>query len=89
MKRQVYSPEEMRGKFIVCSRVHLVQGSLLECVNYRSGERSGMPYLYDSKEQAKSDYYFHELWDEVIPAEEYFSLKETIEKQIVKPNKNI
>jgi len=88
MKRQVYSPEEMRGKFIVCSRAPLVRHSLLECVKYRSGERSGLPYLYDSEEQAKSDYCFDELWDEVIPAEEYFSRKETTKKQIVKPNKN-
>jgi len=45
---------------------------VLDCVRYSSGERSGLPVLYDSIQQAQKDQFFNDDWDEVVPASEYF-----------------
>ena len=79
--KKSYSPEEIAGKFVVRSRALAGRGSALECVTYVSGERAGMPYLYDSEDQARNDKYFDHEWDDVIRAEDYFSTDKTTEKR--------
>ena len=74
-----YTREEIAGKFIVRSRS--LTGSPLECITYVSGERAGLPFLYDSEEQARTDKYFDEYWDEVIRAEDYFTFDDDQEKR--------
>lgn len=86
--KAVYTPGEMQGKFITCSRVLSGRCEALACVTYISGVNSGKPVLYDSEDEARKDRYFNKDWDEVIPAEEYFSRTENIEKRVIEPTKS-
>ena len=72
MSNQVYTSEELAGKWIVCFPVLSGKRPCLDCVRYSKGYRNGLPYLYNSKEEAKSDQFFDPDWDEIVKAEEYF-----------------
>jgi len=67
-----YTPQQMQGRFIACSVLLSGKRPVLDCVRYSSGERSGLPVLYDSIQQAQKDQFFNDDWDEVVPASEYF-----------------
>lgn len=67
-----YTQEQLQDKFVVCSKVTLMQKSVLATVTYSGGPHAGFPYLYDSIPNAENDRYFDPLWDEVVPAEDYF-----------------
>ncbi len=71
-----YTAEELAGKFIVCFPVLSGKRPALDCVRYSSGERSGLPYLYDSEDQARNDLYFDPENDKIILAEEFFKLND-------------
>jgi len=64
-----YTPEQLQGKFISCT---LFSDGSLDCVRYISGERSGLPVLYNSKQEGIDDLFFDDQIDEVMPASEYF-----------------
>ncbi len=68
-----YTPEELTGKFIVCFPVLSGKRPALDCVRYASGERSGLPYLYNSVEDAQNDQNFDLDTDEAIPADEFYN----------------
>lgn len=72
------TPENLRGKYIVCFTLLSSGSPVLDCIRYSGGEKDGEPYLYDSIETAKNDRYFDSEVDEVIPAVEYF---ERLKKQ--------
>jgi hypothetical protein len=67
-----YTPEQLDGKYIVCSPLLAVKIPALTCVENAGGPYIGMPFLYDSISSAQNDRYFDEMWDRVIPATEYF-----------------
>jgi hypothetical protein len=67
-----YTPEELQGKFVTFSKLLSVKAPGMETVNHATGPRAGMPYLYNSEDEAKNDKYFCPEWDQVIPAMEYF-----------------
>lgn len=74
MKKPIsYTPDQLQGKFVSVSKVLSEKCPALTCVIYTSGEHTGLPVLYDSIQAAKSDRYFDPLWDEVMPASEYFN----------------
>ena len=75
-----FTPQDLAGKFICCFVVLSGKRPALDCVRYSSGERSGLPYLYNSVEEAKNDQYFDPDNDEVIPAEEYYNRINSIKK---------
>jgi len=72
MNTSPYTPEQLANKFIVCSKVTLMKNSVLATVTHTGGPHAGLPYLYNTIHQAKSDLYFDKVWDEVVPADEYF-----------------
>ena len=67
-----YTPQQMQGRFIACSVLLSGKRPVLDCVRYSSGERSGKPVLYNSIAEAQEDQFFDNVYDEVLPAEEYF-----------------
>lgn len=83
--KATYSPEELRGKYITCFVLMSGKRPCLDCVRYSSGPRSGLPFLYDSIEQAKEDQFFDVGNDEVIPASEYFERVNKRVKSVTKP----
>ena len=74
MSAQPYTPEELQGKFIVSFVVLSGKRPARDCVRYNSGPRKGLPYLYNSMGEAKTDQNFDADWDEVINASEFFKL---------------
>jgi hypothetical protein len=83
-----YTPEQLQGKFICCSVLLSGKRPVLDCVRYSSGERSGLPVLYDSIIQAKEDQFFDDQIDEIIPASEYFERMASQQNQVTKPYSN-
>lgn len=81
--RLPYTKKEMRGKYVVFSKILSEKHSTIDCVRYSSGPRSGLPVLYDSIDSAKKDRYFDNLWDEIIPASEYFDMVANKEKAVI------
>lgn len=75
-----YTPEELEGKYICCFPVISGKRPGLDAVRYSSGERSGLPYLYNSIEDAQNDKFFDPGFDEVIPAVEYYNRINSIKK---------
>lgn len=75
-----YTPEELAGKFICCFPVISGKRPGLDCVRYSSGPRSGLPYLYNSIEDAQNDKFFDPGFDEVISAVEYYNRINSIKK---------
>jgi hypothetical protein len=69
-----YTPEDLQGKFVVYSKQLSEKIPAFECVIQTAGPHAGLPYLYNSIEEAYLDKYFDKHWDQVIPAEEYFEL---------------
>jgi len=69
MTKIPYTPEQIAGKFIVCSKIRMMQKSVFATVTDR---QTGHPYLYNSIQAAESDKYFDRVWDEILPASEYF-----------------
>ena len=74
MSAQPYTPEELQGKFIVSFVVLSGKRPARDCVRYSEGPRKGLPYLYNSMGEAKTDQNFDADWDEVINASEFFKL---------------
>lgn len=68
MSNKPCKPQELTGKYITCFPC----SSGWDCVRYSYGDREGLPYLYNSKEEAENDDYFDPQNDEVIKASEYF-----------------
>ena len=67
-----YTSEQMNGKFISCTVLISGKHPVLDCVRYSSGERSGLPVLYNSRQEGIDDLFFDDQIDEVMPASEYF-----------------
>lgn len=65
-----YTPQEMQDRYIACSV--LLDPPAMDAVIHVSGENAGMPVLYNSIDEAKDDRFFDDLWDKVIPANEYY-----------------
>jgi hypothetical protein len=72
MNNTPYTPEQLEGKYIVCSPLMAVKIPALTCVENARGPYIGMPFLYDSISSAQSDRYFDDRFDVIIPAIEYF-----------------
>ena len=72
MKKPSYTPEEMKGKFVTVSSVLSSSCPALSCVIHTRGEHTGMPVLYNSRQDAESDQYFDKDWDIVMSAPDYF-----------------
>jgi hypothetical protein len=75
-----YTPEELAGKFICCFPVISGKHHALDCVRFSSGERSGLPYLYNTIKDAKNDQFFDPDFDEVVEAQEYYNRLNSIKK---------
>lgn len=73
MSEIIYTPQELAGKYICCFRV-FPDTPLLDAVRYSSGERSDLPVLYNSIEEAQEDKFFDDTCDKVVPAAEFFEL---------------
>jgi len=58
MSNHIYTPEELAGKWIVCFSIFSSKCPCLDCIRYTKNYRNGLLYLYNSKEEAKSDQFF-------------------------------
>jgi hypothetical protein len=74
MSAPIYTPEELQGKFIVSFVLLSGKRPARDCVRYNEGPRKGLPYLYNSMGEAKTDQNFETGWDEVMEASEFFKL---------------
>lgn len=80
MSARTYTPEELAGKFICCFPVISGKRPGLDCVRYSSGDRSGLPYLYNSIKDAETDQFFDPDNDEVVEAQTYYNRINSIKK---------
>jgi hypothetical protein len=65
-----YTSEQLQGKFIACSVI--LDPPSLGAVIHAEGPCKGLPVLYHSINDAKSDSFFDDEWDHVIPAQKYY-----------------
>lgn len=83
-----YTDKELQGKFIACTVLISGKRPVLDAVRYAGGPREGLPVLYDSIPEASEDQFFDDVYDEIIPASEYFQRVASEENQVTATQKS-